>query len=608
MAGSDESRRSDMGAIAREVLADAGVAGDVGAGDLEYLEERALQKPLKTVHIWSLAVGVVITGEYFGWNFGLPVGGPLGVLIAGLIVSLLYLTWVLTLTELSVAIPLSGGPYAYGRRAVGKFLGFIMGWSFFLECLFATIGTGLATGSYVAFLFNRDNPSLFWTTVFAVLAVVVFFFIQVAGVKEQATIMLLLTYAAIVALVWFWLGTSPKWATSNIVTTPLLPEGWTGVLGAVPYALWFLVIIETVALAPEEAEEPQKSIPVGMTLGQLTLIVLVILTVLSTAAAYPDFSADGSGGSLFPLSFVFNKIYTNDLLVLAFGTLAVSGMVVSYNGMIYATARQSYSLGRGGYFPKALGTVHPTRRTPLMSLAVWSAVSIGFIVWGYWNSQATATAILISTFTALVWYVLAVGCLFILRRKEPGLARPYRVPVYPWLPIFVVLLSVLAGYYYAFYNRNILWWTLALYAGAVIYFFVYGRHHIEERAPEEVAARQARAATQVKAPSAESRSWSRLEWLAALSLGVVAAALLLVLGMAYDVVDDGIIPTGTAIGLLIGLLGAALLAVSAVALVEVRKRVSGTTGWSQWVRSATDAPDVVAQRDPGTIPGAAGVN
>jgi ethanolamine permease len=492
---------------------------------------------------------------------------------------------------------------------VGKFLGFIMGWSFFLECLFATIGTGLATGSYVAFLFNRDHPSLFWTTVFAVLAVVIFFFIQVAGVKEQATIMLLLTYAAIVALVWFWLGTSPKWASSNIVTHPLLPEGWTGVLGAVPYALWFLVIIETVALAPEECEEPQKSIPVGMTLGQLTLIALVILTVLSTAAAYPDFSVDGSGGSLFPLSFVFNKVYSNDLLVLAFGAVAVSGMVVSYNGMIYATARQSYSLGRGGYFPKALGTVHPTRRTPLTSLAVWSAVSIGFIIWGYWNAKATATAILISTFTALVWYVLAVGCLFVLRRKEPALARPYRVPVYPWLPIFVVLLSVLAGYYYAFYNRNILWWTLALYAGAVVYFFAYGQHHIEERAPEEVAARQAQEATRVKAPSSsEGRNWTRLEWLAAVSLGIVAAALLLVLGMAYDIVDDGIIPTGTAIGLLIGFLGAALIAVSAVALVEVRKRVSGTTAWSQWVRSATNAPDVVAQRDPGTVPGAAGVN
>lgn len=594
MAGSEESPSSGMGAIAREVLADAGVAGSAAAGGIEYLEERALQKPLKTVHIWSLAVGVVITGEYFGWNFGLPVGGPLGVLIAGLIVSLLYLTWVLTLTELSVAIPLSGGPYAYGRRAAGKFLGFIMGWSFFLECLFATIGTALATGAYVAFLFNREHPSLFWTTVFGVLAVVVFFFIQAAGVKEQATIMLLLTYAAIVALVWFWLGTSPKWAASNIVTTPLLPEGWTGVLGAVPYALWFLVIIETVALAPEEAEEPQRSIPVGMTLGQLTLIVLVILTVLSTAAAYADFGAGGSGGSTFPLSFVFNKIHGgNDLLVLAFGTLAVSGMVVSYNGMIYATTRQSYSLGRGGYFPKALGTVHPTRRTPLTSLTVWSAVSIGFIVWGYWNTKATATAILISTLTALVWYVLAVGCLFVLRRREPGLARPYRVPVYPWLPVFVVLLSVLAGYYYAFYNRNILWWTLALYAGAIVYFLVYGRHHVEERAPEEVAARLAQTTAQPRAVAGGDSRWSRLERFAAAALAVAAVALLLVLLMAYDVVDDGLVPTGTAIGLLIGILGTALLAVSAVALVEVRRRVTGPAerGSVQWVRSAQHATD-----------------
>jgi ethanolamine permease len=573
--------------IAREVLADAGVDETAAAEGIEYLKQRVLRKPLRTIHIWGLAVGVVITGEYFGWNFGLPVGGPLGVLIAALVVSLLYLTWVLTLTELSVAIPLSGGPYAYGRRAAGKFLGFIMGWSFFLECFFATTGTALATGAYVAFLFNRDNPSLFWTTVFAVLAVVVFFFIQAAGVKEQATIMLWLTYAAIVALVWFWLGTSPKWATSNIVTHPLLPQSWTGVLGAVPYALWFLVIIETVALAPEETEEPHRSIPVGMTLGQLTLIVLVIFTVVSTAAAYGDFGTNGSGGSAFPLSFVFNKVYPgNHLLVLAFGALAVSGMVVSYNGMIYATTRQSYALGRGGYLPKVFGTVHATTRTPMVSLAVWSAVAIAFIVWGYWNTKATATAILISTFTALVWYVLAVACLFLLRRREPALARPYRVPVYPWLPVFVALLSVFAAYYYAFYNRNILWWTLSLYVAAALYFFGYARHRVEEHAPEEVTARIARelarrgvpvagaAAVEAAGGAGGPRSWSRLEWVAGLCLAAVAVALLCVLAMAYGVVADDAVPVATAITVLVVVLGAALAAVTAVALVEVRKRTS----------------------------------
>lgn len=570
--------------LVEEVLADAGIDKTaVTAEGVEYLKEHVLKRPLKTIHIWSLAVGVVITGEYFGWNFGLPVGGPVGVLIAGLIVSLLYLTWVLTLTELSVAIPFSGGPYAYGRRAAGKFLGFIMGWSFFLECLFATIGTGLATGAYVAFLFNPDNPSLFWTTAFAVLTVGVFFVIQVTGVKEQAVIMLWLTYAAIAALVWFWLGSAPAWSLSNIVTKPLLVDGWRGLLGAVPFALWFLVIIETVALAPEEAEEPQRTIPIGMTLGQLTLIVLVIATTLTATAAFADFGADGTGGSLFPLSFVFNKVYPGaDWFVLAFGTLAVSGMIVSYNGMIYATSRQSYSLGRAGYFPPILGTVHPTRRTPVASLAVWSALAIGFIVWGYWNASATATAILISTLTALIWYVLAVGCLFVLRKREPDLARPYRVPIYPWLPIFVALLSVFAGYYYAFYNRSILWWTTGLYVFAVLYFFLYARHRVQEHAPEEVAARVAQELTTRTRQTATStntatspiregpRFWTPLERLAAIMLGLVAVALLWVLGMAHEFVPQ--ISFGLGVTLLIILLTVAILAVAAVSLVEVNKR------------------------------------
>lgn len=580
----DETRpKTELDRLAKEVIAESGLDSSAfTAEDFEYLKERALKKPFETIHIWSLSVGVVITGMYFGWNFGLPQGGPLGVLVAGLIVSLLYLTWVLTLTELSVAIPFSGGPYAYGRRAGGKFLGFIMGWSFFLECLFATIGTGLATGFYIAFLFNQDNPSLFWATAFGVLTVVVFFVIQVSGAKEQAVIMLWLTYAAIAALVWFWLGTSPDWATSNIATTPLLPDGYRGLLGAVPFALWFLVIIETVALAPEEAEEPHHTIPIGMTLGQLTLIVLLIVTALTTTAAFADFNA--TGASLFPLSFVFDKVYPNaDWFVLAFGILAVSGMIVSYNGMIYATSRQSYSLGRAGYFPKVLGTVHPTRRTPVASLALWSAVAIGFIVWGYWNAAATATAILISTFTALIWYVLAVVCLFILRRSEPDLARPYRVPIYPWLPVFVALLAVFAGYYYGFYNQTILRWTGALYGFALLYYFLYARHQVEEHAPEEVAARVAqemrRAVTgreTVSVPVQRIKegpgAWTPLEWFAAVMLGVVTAALLWVLAMAYDVTSE--ISFGTGITLLIVVVGLALLAVAAVSLIEVNKRTS----------------------------------
>src|SRR5258707_865320 len=114
-----------------------------------YLKEHALKKPMGVLHIWALGVGVVITGEYFGWNPGLREGGPIGMLLASLFVCGLYMAWVLCLSELSVAMPFAGGPLAYGRRAVGPAFGFVMGWSMFLEALFATIGTAIATGGYI---------------------------------------------------------------------------------------------------------------------------------------------------------------------------------------------------------------------------------------------------------------------------------------------------------------------------------------------------------------------------------------------------------------------------------------------------------------------------
>jgi amino acid transporter len=164
-------------------------------------------------------------------------------------------------------------------------------------------------------------------------------------------------------------------------------------------------------------------------------------------------------------------------------------MLVSYNGMIYATSRQSFSLGRAGYLPRWLGTVHPKRRTPDASLAVWTGVTILFILFGYFYEKATAVAILISTLTAVIWYVLAMVCLVILRRKEPGMFRPYKVPVYPWLPVFVALLAAIAGCLYVWSNVQVIVPTAVLYAAAVAWYVVRGRKKVLPVAPEEVAAR-----------------------------------------------------------------------------------------------------------------------
>src|SRR5207302_3896283 len=101
--------------------------------------------------------------------------------------------------------------------------------------------------------------------------------------------MVLMTYGAIIGLVLFWCLAATNFRFDRIWTTPLLPatKGWRAVLDAVPYALWWLVIIETVALAAEEAHEPQRTIPRGLVWAQLTLIGLVVLTWLFACAAVP---------------------------------------------------------------------------------------------------------------------------------------------------------------------------------------------------------------------------------------------------------------------------------------------------------------------------------
>src|SRR6266852_771622 len=150
---------SELDLVVAEVVSEAHLqVASLRPEERQYLKEHALKKPMGVLHIWALGVGVVITGAYFGWNPGLKEGGPLGMLLASLFVCALYMMWVLALSELSVALPFAGGPLAYGRRAVAPWLGFVMGWSMFLESLFATIGTAIATGGAVYFLANLLAP------------------------------------------------------------------------------------------------------------------------------------------------------------------------------------------------------------------------------------------------------------------------------------------------------------------------------------------------------------------------------------------------------------------------------------------------------------------
>jgi ethanolamine permease len=472
-----------------------------------FVERHALKKPLRVRDIWALGVGGVIAGMYFGWNLGVgDNNGPVAMLIASLIICLLYLCWVLTLSELSVALPFAGGPLAYGRRTSGPTLGFLMGWSMVLECQFAAIATVLAIGGYVAFLINPDQPDDRIKVVAGLAALVIFFLLHSWGVKEQSTAMTWMTIAAILGLIIFFVAAATHFSWQRIWTYPLLPatKGWKAVLDAVPYALWWLVIIEAVALAAEETTQPHRTIPRGIVWAQLTLILLVLLTWLFACGAVDnsqelaeDRLVDSAGSPKtepvdYPLAKVIRLIPAGQspLLVYGFGVIALFGLIASYHGMLFGVSRQAFALGRAGYLPRVLGEVHTTRRTPVPALLASTLIAAGFVIANYWFTDQINVAVLVSTLTALVWYILAMICLWILRRREARLFRSYQAPLYYTLPIAVVFLSVFSLTLYGVIKKQVIPFTLALYVGGLGYYLLLGRKRIESAAPEELASRE----------------------------------------------------------------------------------------------------------------------
>src|ERR1700694_290879 len=115
-----------------------------------------LARTLSGVHLWGIAVGLVISGEYFGWSYGWAQAGTLGFLVTTVLIALMYTTFIFSYTELTTAIPHAGGPFAYSYRAFGAFGGYIAGFATLVEFLFAPPAIALAIGAYL----NVQFPTL----------------------------------------------------------------------------------------------------------------------------------------------------------------------------------------------------------------------------------------------------------------------------------------------------------------------------------------------------------------------------------------------------------------------------------------------------------------
>ena len=216
-----------------------------------------LKPTLGTLHLWGIAVGLVISGEYFGWSYGWGVAGTLGFLVTALVVAVMYTCFIFSFTELTTAIPHAGGPFAYSRRAFGPRGGTIAGIATLIEFVFAPPAIAMAIGAYLNVQFPTFDPKLC-----AVAAYFIFMTLNILGVSIAATFELVVTVLAVIELLIFMGVVAPGFSVANFTS-----GGWAGqdqfslaavggMFAAIPFAIWFFLAIEGAAMAAEEAKDP----------------------------------------------------------------------------------------------------------------------------------------------------------------------------------------------------------------------------------------------------------------------------------------------------------------------------------------------------------------
>jgi ethanolamine permease len=422
---------------------------------MEAQNKEGLKKALTPLMLWGLGVGYVISGMYFGWNLGLEKGGTLGLAIATLFIIVLYITFTFSYSELACAIPKAGGVFDYADRALGKDAGFIAGMAQNIEFVFAPPAIAFAIGAY----FNLAVPQLDIVWV-AITAYVIFTLLNIYGVKAAATFELIVTFLAVVELLIFAGVTLPHFQSENL-TRNALPNGWSGVFAALPFAIWFFLGIEGVANVAEETVNPQKDILKGFGSAIITLVVLCVITFVAAigvngweAIVYK--SAGVTSDSPLPMAMA-NIVGDNSLLFHMLLTVGLFGLVASFHGLMLAGGRSTLEFGKIGYAPKFIGKVHPKFQTPANALVVNMLIGILILLTG-----KTTEIITIAVFGALTLYVIAMVSLIVLRKKEPELHRPFKVPFYPVSPVLALIIAVVSLLAMTYYN-----WMLAL-----IYFLL----------------------------------------------------------------------------------------------------------------------------------------
>ena len=383
------------------------------------------------------------------------VGSPPMVLVVWVAAGVLSLFGALSYAELGAALPQAGGEFVYMHRAYGPLFGFLYGWTQFIIAKTASIAA-IATGFviYLAYFFPGLHETVWGASIRlgahgfelrltglqigSTLMVLLLSGLNILGVRRSGTVQTLFTASKLLVLAILivlgltyghgsWQGFHPFFAGG----------GHAGLLAAFGVAtvsaLWAYDGWNNLSMVAGEVKDPQRNVPLALIGGALLVLVVYVMVNLAYFYVLPASQVLGTSTVASDAARLF--------LGKGGGAFIAVGVMIStfatLNGSILAGSRIPYATAREGLFPAGLGAVNPRFHTPAVSL-VWQAMIAGlFTLTGGYQSLYTK-----AIFSEFLFYALCTAGVFVLRRREPDLPRPYRTRGYPLVPALFVVLSV----------------------------------------------------------------------------------------------------------------------------------------------------------------------
>ena len=353
--------------------------------------------------------------------------------IAGGIVSLFG---ALSVAELGAAMPRAGGQYVYLSEAYGPVWGYLYGWSAVAVINTASIAAvGVAFSEYLRFFFPITDVSI---KGIAVVTIVLLTIINILDVKSGARFQNLFTISKLGAIFGIIiLGLVMEGGSNQNLSPFFSDQSFTKLVG--PLGLAMVSVLWTfdgwifITYVAGEVKNPGRNIPLSLIFSML--IVVSIYLILNYVLIY-TLGFTGMNGSDLVVSDAASVFLGNKGAAIVTLIILIS-LIGANNGQVLTSARINYAMAKDKLFFNQASQIHPKFKSPSNALIIQCVWACLLTFTGTFNQLITYII-----FASWIFYGMSAGAVIILRNKKPDMERPYKTPLYPWIPIIFILFAI----------------------------------------------------------------------------------------------------------------------------------------------------------------------